>query len=420
MNTIFYNPTVRGLLSLWLLFVCLTLVWAVMRLLQQKRYKVLLPTLAVFAGCDIYWQYLNAYSYYIGSNKEYYKIDYAPIWIIAAANLILTVAAAAITLHISKWQKTHICAVSIKEGLDTLPSGVCFYESGGRIYLVNDAMDRITQLLIGRHLFNGEILWNILKEKSAPIDDENKAIVEIGDKSYGFTRYLNNIKGQELFEIIAADITEEAVQNRLLEQRNKDLEELNRRLDEYNANLEGIVREREILQSKARIHDDMNVLLISTVNSVEHYEKGETQRISELWNSNILALERDTEPYRKNPLESLQALANSLGIALEFVGEFPAENENIRLLITAVSECMINALRHANATTLFVSSRADGFVIKNDGLKPKVEIIEGGGLTNLRRRANKANAALKICSTPEFSVTVIYGKGDGNDKGINC
>ena len=410
MNAIFYHPEIRGLLSLWLLFICLALVWALMKLWQQKQYKVLVPTLAFFAACDIYWQYLNANSYDTGTNKQAYRIDFAPIWLIVLINAILTVAVVCFGLHIARWQKNHISAVSIKESFDTLPTGVCFYENGGRIYLVNNAMDTLTQKLAGQHLYNGERFWEILKSKSISSADENSAVVEIDGKTYAFSKYPNTVNGQELYELIAADITEEAAQNKELERKNADLEQLNRMLEEYDSNLAQIVHEREILQSKVKIHDDMNVLLISTMNSIENYDESEAKRVSAMWNEGVLELRRDTAPYRKNPLETLESLADSLGVALEFSGVFPDENNRVRLLITAVSECMVNAIRHAGAKTVFVKSNENGFVITNDGKAPEGEIAEGGGLSNIRHRADRINAGLSIESTPEFRLTVNYEK----------
>ncbi|MBQ9518117.1 MAG: hypothetical protein IJI47_02135 [Eubacterium sp.] len=408
MNTIFYHPEIRGLLSLWLLFICLALVWSVMQLWQQKRYKVLVPTLMFFAACDIYWQYLNANSYYVGVNSETYRIDYAPIWLIVLINAILTVAVVCYTLQIARWQKNHISAVSIKESFDTLPTGICFYENGGRIYLVNNAMDTLTQKFAGQHLYNGERFWDILKEKSISSPDENGVVVEIDGRTYAFSKHPNAVKGQEFYELIAADITEEAAQNRELERKNADLEQLNRMLEEYDSNLAQIVHERELLQSKVKIHDDMNVLLISTMNSIENYDESEAKRVSAMWKEGVLELQRDTAPYRKNPLETLESLAESLGIALEFSGVFPDKNENVGMLITAASECMVNAIRHAGAKTVFINSTESGFTITNDGNPPACEITEGGGLSNIRSRAEKINAEFGIISTPEFILQIRY------------
>ena len=408
MNTIFYHPTIRGLLSLWLLFICLALVWAVMRLLQQKRYKMLLPTAALFLGCDVYWQYLNAYSFFVGNNKEYYRIDYAPIWLIVLMNAVLTVAVVCLSVHIAKWQKNHISAISVKESFDTLPTGVCFYENGGRIYLVNNAMDALTQKLAGQHLYNGERFWDMLKSKSLPLEDREKAVVEIDGRTYAFSRHLNTVNGQELCELIASDITEEAAQNQELARKNADLEQLNKMLEEYDRNMAVIVREREILQSKVKIHDDMNVLLVSTINSIENSDESEFERIGDMWKEGILGLQRDTEPYRKNPLETLRNLASSLGITLVFEGSFPDKNENARLLITAASECMVNAIRHAEAGTVFVTADENGFIITNDGNPPENEITEGGGLSNLRERARSIGAQITVQSIPRFILKITY------------
>ena len=410
MNVLYYHPIIRGLLALWLLFICLSLVWISMQLWQQRRYKPFFLALCFFACCDVYWQYLNANSYYVDVYKPMYKIDLCPIWPIIVINAVLTVVVASIAIHVFKWQRNHISAVSVKESFDTLPTGVCFYENGGRVYLVNEAMDKLTQIFAGQHLYNGERLWKILKSKSIPIADEDRAVVEADEKTYSFSRYKNNVNGQELYEIIASDTTDEAAQNKQLERKNEDLERLNKMLDEYNKNLADIVREREILQSKTKIHDDMNVLLISTINSIENYDTAESQRVSKLWNSNIIELQKDTEPYRKNPIETLRNLAYSLGVTLEFSGVAPEKNEYVRLLIAAVSECITNAIRHAGAKTITVTADENIVVITNDGKPPKAEITEGGGLTNLRNRAERLNADITIQSQPEFMLTLKYKK----------
>ena len=196
--------------------------------------------------------------------------------------------------------------------------------------------------------------------------------------------------------------------NRQLEEKKKELERLNFLLDDYNRNLEEIVRERELLQSKARIHDEMNVLIISTMNALRHYDVRESERLIALWNSSVLALEQDTEPYRKNPLQTLHALAKSLGIALSFSGQMPTENERVRLIIAAVSECMTNAIRHADATTVFVEANQNGVRITNDGNPPKESITEGGGLSNLRARVQALQADMQLQSAPKFELTIRF------------
>ena len=410
MNIIFYHRALRGVLAFWALFICLALVWALMKLYQQKRFRVLLPVLLLFAGCDIYWQYLNAGVYYVGTNEPLYFIDSAPIWLIVLINTILTAAAVCLNLHIIRRQKRHVSAVSVKESFDTLPSGVCFYIDGGRTYLVNEAMERIVRSIAGHYLYNGEKLWQLLRARSIPMETQTKAIVSAGENHYSFTRYTHIIGTQRIYELIAVDITDEVAQNQLLAKKNAELERLNDQLAAYNRNLEQIVRERQLLQSKTKIHDEMNILIVSTMNALEHYDVNEANRLVSMWNRNVLELEKDTEPYRANPTEALESLAKSLGITLILTGVLPKEKKDLRLLIAAVSECMVNAIRHANAETLCVSSNVSGAVITNDGAPPRTPVTEGGGLSNLRKRAEEIGAHIRIESAPAFSLTLTYEK----------
>ena len=162
----------------------------------------------------------------------------------------------------------------------------------------------------------------------------------------------------------------------------------------------------EYMKKLAKIHDDMNVLLLATVNNAEHIDEATMK----LWKSNIIALQEDTEPYRKNPLETLENLADLLGITLQFSGTCPEDNQTVCLLIAAVSECMTNAVRHAGATTVFVQSDSSGAVITNDGQPPPAPVKKGGGLTNLCRHAAELNAQIFIESQPAFQLTIHYAE----------
>lgn len=409
---LYYHPVIRGILGFWALSICLSLVWTLCLLWQQKHFKGFVPTLLFFAACDVYWQFVNANSYFVGAEHRLYRMDSAPIWLIVLINALLSIAAGVLLVYAYRRRRKYVSAVSLKESFDTLPSGICYYEKGGRTYLVNEAMDKITLALLSRHLYNGERLWAVVQSNNMLKNSDNKAIVQAGERVYSFTRYSNDAGNQKLFEIIAADITEEAAQNLQLEQKNRELAQFNQLLDAYNRNLTQIVRERELVQSKARIHDEMNVLMISTLNCVESGDREQAQGLFARWKSNVFEWEKDSELNRKNPLEALEELADTLGIRLEFEGEIPDKAEQMRLMIAAVSECMINALRHAGAATLYVRSDKSGFSVMNDGTAPTAPITEGGGLSNLRKRAQREGAALEIESEPRFMLKIQYQEGE--------
>jgi signal transduction histidine kinase len=76
-----------------------------------------------------------------------------------------------------------------------------------------------------------------------------------------------------------------------------------------------------------------------------------------------------------------------------------------------------NAVRYAEATELYVvfsETEAEASVtISNNGKIPEGEIVEGGGLSTLRRRVERAGGAMTVQSLPNFKLTVTVIKGRG-------
>jgi two-component sensor histidine kinase len=79
-------------------------------------------------------------------------------------------------------------------------------------------------------------------------------------------------------------------------------------------------------------------------------------------------------------------------------------------IIAAIRECLTNAIRHAGGSRVFVTftqdERTARAVITNDGSPPEGTIAEGGGLSTLRARVEKAGGTMEIRSRPFFELTV--------------
>ena len=76
---------------------------------------------------------------------------------------------------------------------------------------------------------------------------------------------------------------------------------------------------------------------------------------------------------------------------------------------------MTNAVRYAEATELYVAfseMEAEASVtVSNNGKIPKGEVVEGGGLSTLRRRIEQAGGRMDVQSFPRFQLTVTEPKG---------
>lgn len=132
--------------------------------------------------------------------------------------------------------------------------------------------------------------------------------------------------------------------------------------------------------------------------------------ILELWKRDISALRGSAEAKPGSNMDFLANAARTLGVSLRIDGTPPAEGEAQALLLSAISEAMNNAVRHADAKSLSVSVANGGgritAEITNDGVLPEGAIAEGGGLTALRRSLESRGGTLKIDSAPVFKMTV--------------
>jgi len=91
------------------------------------------------------------------------------------------------------------------------------------------------------------------------------------------------------------------------------------------------------------------------------------------------------------------------------------QQESVAYLLTcAVRECVTNAVRYAEATELyadFSENETDATVsVTNNGKVPASQIVEGGGLSTLRRRVERAGGMMEVQSFPQFRLTVTVPK----------
>ena len=99
-----------------------------------------------------------------------------------------------------------------------------------------------------------------------------------------------------------------------------------------------------------------------------------------------------------------------IGVALHVRGEFPQKSGAAYLLTAAVRECAINTVRHAKGSEMTVELTKTPHsliaAITNDGLAPAGEVVEGGGLSALRRRIEGAGGSMQVESTPRFRLVI--------------
>lgn len=320
-------------------------------------------------------------------------------------------------LHEMRLRKTTLTRSAIKESIDYLPTGLCFYTENGRILLVNHRMNRLSHILLGRDLQNAALMWDDLCEGN--IQSDIVPLSRGGQPSFrlpdGTVWSFSRTQLQDTLQITAADITQLHDLAEELEQKNIALEELYQRLKEYETDVEELTRTRERLETKIGIHSELGQTLLATHSYLLDNNKNKALPM-ESWKRSIALLRQNiVENAEQFTLQTLIQTATAFGISVEAVGQMPDQKAVEKLFLEAATEALTNAVRHADAKTLHIrlaETETDYRVcFHNDGKIPETTVTEGGGLGSLRRKVETAGGLMQIDCQPEYSLTVTMPKG---------
>ena len=342
-----------------------------------------------------------------------------PLTVLVVLLLIILAWFLHICLKEQSYRKRTITRSSIKEGIDKISSGLCFYREDGRVILTNRKMQQLCFDIAGIDLQNAAHFWQFLQNGAVKTDAKRLSAgaqpgFRLADGTV-WTFACEKIGG--ICQLSAANTTQIQAVTDQLQAKNADLEALNLRLRKYGENVDELTRSRERLETKARIHSELGQALLSTRRYLLD-ETGTQAAPLELWQRNIAMLRREAVlEAEEQPLEMLRRIAVSTGIAIEISGAFPQNRTVQTLLVQAAAEALTNAISHAQAHHLYITleQSAHGYAahFTNDGSRPTGEIVEGGGLTSLRRKIEEAGGTMTVCSAPAYVLSVTLPKERG-------
>lgn len=346
------------------------------------------------------------------------------LWALPSGLLILLSALMAVwisyaMIRLFAWRRNHISQTSVKESIDQLPTGLCFHGEGGLPRLVNRQMNALCLELTGEPLWNAEVFWHALVTgkvlpQDAVLQTGEMPIVRTGDmRVWSFERTPIDANGEQSMQIIASDVTQEYEMNDQLRSENLRLAEINRRLRQYGENVQELTREKETLAAKVRIHDELGQALLATRRlSIQPSSSSHRAEVLHLWRQNLKLLQstKDTFPETKG-FSQLIAAAQAIGVRVIFRGaQPPSDASRMSLLENAIHECLTNTVRHAHGTELYIDiSQANAqteIVCTNNGAVPREPVVEGGGLSSLRRRVEAAGGRMSVQSEPRFALHI--------------
>ena len=299
---------------------------------------------------------------------------------------------------------------AIKESFDRLPTATCFFDSTGSIVLCNRQMYQLSRQLLDSDMqYLGEVeeALSALPNGIVKIPDVENTYRFPDKKVWRFEKNeVTDRYGESYIQLTAADVTE--LQRALVQltDDSRKLEKDSEKLKQLSDNVGALAREKERLDAKSAMHDNLAACIILT----KQYITGELDGID----ADVVCREWEKAITFRNAIglsakEKLLDSAKTGGVAVRIRGEEPSDGA-AELMYTAVQVCLTNAIQHANATEVSVNVWGNEYsytvIIRNNGKPPKENITEGGGLTNLRHRIENSGGKMTVQSLPVFSLAL--------------
>lgn len=310
----------------------------------------------------------------------------------------------------------------IKEAIDNLPSGICFFDSNGILILCNYKMNLLVQAFSRQDLQILSDLYSMLQTPKAGVEilQEGNRLFSLDGIVWRFTITEIILENAEKYtQVVATDVTELYQKQTELRFDTEKQKEISEQLSEIQANVVELAREEETLHLRMSIHDDIGQSVVLSKRQLQTKQSVQNLNMS-LWKDAINILHRDTVHLQmKDSLEKFMRDAKALGIKVVFYGDTPENESEKEILISAMRECMTNTVRHAGGDEIQVTVKNGKndfqIVITNNGEVPKKRIVEGSGLSALRTLVVSEKGTMITKGEPVFKLQILLPKGGKTD-----
>ncbi len=309
---------------------------------------------------------------------------------------------------------------SIKEAFNNLPTGVCFFNEPGLPVLCNLAMQRFSFTVCGKDVQFITDLENCLADDFIPaaeVRKDGKVFILDSGKAWQLEkRIFTDESGESYTQYTATDVTDLHENRVQLQKENAQLRYVQEELQRLSANIVAVTREEEVLNTKMRVHDEMGKCLMAAQKYLkENCNENIPDSLAIAWQRAVSMLKYSNDTQEEDMMLQIRKTCEYMKISFLQTGELPKQESVAYLLTCAVRECVTNAVRYAEATELYVvfsETEVEASVtISNNGKIPEGEIVEGGGLSTLRRRIERTGGTMTVQSQPNFKLTVVVTKG---------
>lgn len=403
----------RGLTALWFVFILVIANISTFRLFSQRNYILAVPSTAVMIVSYILLQWCSdigiCFDKGLKPPHSSVLIDKAEVGWMIVLGVFLSLFALCFLVYAHHYGKSHVTASSLKEGIDNLPSGLCWYYDDGTVALRNRVMEQLCYRITGHDLNNGADFENRIRSM---LDEAN--VIKLPDQSVWSIVLSSVTKDRTLLhEICAYDITEEYKTTRLLEEKQAEAQAANDSLMRYSRELAQMITAEEILAAKVRIHDELgHGLLLTRKYLLRGGNEEDKEKLIQVLRKNNTLMESSEKNTERSYLEMIFDAAADMGVKIVVEGEMPKSPAVSDVITTAIHENLTNTIRHAKGDEMHVILQREGSrlnaVFTNNGKAPDGPVEERGGLAMLRALVTAAGGEMIIESDSGFKMTLRF------------
>lgn len=391
-----------------LLCIVFLILWITFMILAETVYQRMYRRFAVLFFPVI----LLNYFFFQLCLKEDYEMK---VWTVLVYILAMILFDTVSLYKADRFRKENITVISIKQGLDAMSEGICFYTVDGLPQFVNRSMQDISIELTGGTVNDAVIFWkrlvggNLNEGCEVMSETDDMVIVRSGTRVCAFSNRAMEA-GDELKEMVMVDITSEYETFRELAAKKEALELQQTRLREYSRSVTKATIDRELLDAKVKIHDELGEILLLAKRYINTKDV-DRKTVTDLWMRNLKLLGVEKKSEERDEYEEIYRAAADIGMRIEIDGELPEDKISKTVVASALHECLTNTFRHAGGDTVYVSVIGNGqrksVVFTNNGKPPEDMIIERGGLKSLRNIVEDAGFEMKLETDRGFVLTIV-------------
>ena len=315
-----------------------------------------------------------------------------------------------------------ISILSIKDAIDTLPTGIMLCETDGRPLLVNAGFKDYAEKIGGSLARGGNAFWKHIYFGTLPEGAERHMLgacpvtVLSDKKAYMASRDILTINGRPYFQTTVTDVTRRWNVNESLKSRREQLSERSRELAELLANVSVVCRDRELIAARGRVHDVLGQRITIFQRYINSGIMPSKQKVSDLVDDLSERMRSESIAPPEKRFADLCETLGSVGVSVVINGKMPREISVAECFFRVIREASTNSVRHGFATTVTVTFDSDGLhdslTVSDNGTPPEGEVHYRTGINGMRSAVLDAGGIFEVTERPHFTVKATIPTGD--------